>query len=218
MNWRFISQTIFFRNKKTNLVYLALGMVLIFSECKPFFRYPDNMKHIPEWWGSRKETVATVTEVYHQPETVFNYAYSVDGIVTESAYSFITRSNKGVVKGSKYMVVYNPENPKQHLFLLHKPHFEINEGVRYTEARFGNRKGKGGIITFKSTASAFGYNIIEFVASYEVNGVSYDRVSFFVLNDRNYVLEDLTGKKFTLTYWVKNPERSIIHLDEPILQ
>jgi hypothetical protein len=168
------------------------------------------MKDIPDWWVNRQEVIATLHEVYHQPETVFNYHFFVDGIKYYGGYGFSSHQT-GIIEGSKYYVAYNPENPKDHIILLHKPVFEEYEKTGYAVAQC-----RRGVTYYNLPNNVFGYDVWEFPCSYTVNGRNYKRVYFFILNDRNFKVEDIIGKKFKVKYWEENQWRSIILLDQPI--
>ena len=213
MKWKCLCYSLFFRNTKRNLVYWALGMFLLFSNCSGAGEY-YYYKKTPIWWQIRQETIAEVYEVQYQPNTVVRYHFFVDGYKYTGGYAFIGDSPNGFVPGSKYYVTYNPIDPSVNRIIFHKPVFGKDEKVEYAVATVGPKRGPGVLVV---PIHVFGsVPILTFNASFEVEGVRYSSVTYYVLNDKNYKPEDINRKKFKVKYWDVNPWRSIILLDEPV--
>lgn len=184
------------------LIFSILITLLLITGCKGYYMF----KHTHDWWANKEETTATVISVFHQPETVFRYEFFVDGKSYKGGYAFY-ENNEGVVVGTKYKVAYNPINPEQNHIQLHTQFFEESEKVSYT---FTEVKGISLIQVERD-----GFEIIRLSFTIVVDGKKYRAIRNEFINKEGYKYEDIVDKKFKVKYWVENPWRSIIMLDEP---
>lgn len=182
-------------------IYILIALLM--TSCTGYYMF----KNTPDWWETKEEVTATVIEVYHQPETVFRYQFFVDGNRYEGGYAYYVNED-GVVPGSKFKVAYNPENPNQNHIQLYKQLFEKEEDVAYTVGEAG-------------TTSIFpverdSIEVIRLWFFIRVNGRDYKAIRNDFVNTFGYTEEDVYKKKFKVKYWINNPYRSIILLDQPV--
>lgn len=200
-----------FINDNKIMILLTLNLLVLVS-CRPYYMF----KEPPHWWENRLETIGIVYEIKNQPETVIRYQFYVDGEKYTRGYVFLNESIKWVVEGSKFMIAYNPKNPNENHILLHEPRFSENDEVGFTDAEIQGINGKGLIVVYK--VPFFGnFELLELGISYNVAGNLYKNVTCYVLNDKSYNIEEIKRiRNFKVMYWVNNPWRSIILLDEPV--
>ena len=189
---------------KINFVYLFSFMLLLLIGCKGYYMF----KHTPDWWANKAETTATVISVHHAPETTFQYEFFVDGKAYKGGYAFYENVDM-VVVGSKYKVAYNPLNPTQNYIMLHNPIFEDNENVAYSIGVVSP-----GISVYY--AKQYKADLYKFTYTFYVNEKRYRAIEGYFLNINGSEKKDFAKKKFKVKYWVENPWRSIILLDEPV--
>lgn len=195
--------------------YLFLIATLFsFCACRLKYTYPYNEKDFPDWWHQRAITVATVYETFNRPRTIFNYSYLANGEKINSRSSY---GGTGIVLGSKYSVAYNPDIPWQHVLIRHEPIFEKDERTAQTIGVIGDKEEKESFKINRGAIPVFGYPVIETFATYYVDSVKYVSTQIYILNDKRYKTADIRGKKFKIQYWVDNPYRCIVFLDEPVI-
>ena len=183
-------------------IYIVLGLMLF--SCNMF------KPTIITVHSSRKETVMTIDDVIYNPETGISYSYTVDG----EKYTFGKNYNvsKPIAVGTKYVVAYNPDDPRRHITLSHKPVLEESEGVRYTIGRTGKGMGKY-YLNFKDSIEL---EIIRKGYSIQANGSLFRGNRRAMINEMGYSREDTEEKLFLVKYWTKNPLRNVMELDQPI--
>lgn len=187
-------------------IFIISFFWIFLSGCKGYYMF----KTTPQWWQSKHEVIATVISVLHQPETGFRYEFYVEGKRYEGGYSFY-ENNDGVVVGTKYKVAYNPSDPTQNHIQLHTQLFEDFETVGYSLGKVGPSIG---IIQDERDS----LEIIRLRFSFWVKEKRYRGVRNYIVNSYGYLPKDIEGKTFKVKYWVENPYRSIILLDELVIE
>lgn len=198
----------------------------------------SNIIETPEWWEQRKETEAFV---YHVSSLIAipNYAHYTY-IVNDSIYEdeFMTRYLGIFAENSKYLVAYNPDNPKENLFLEHKPIFENHQMMTYNLdliPQDWRKEGfrETGIIIFEknektiNTICVIGEarqlylgndSIISVSYNYKAGGDFFEYIVYRELNNFGYISDSLSGKIFMVQYIPSNPLRSRVLLNKPIIE
>ena len=113
---------------KNKYLFLSIGLFLVIQGCK-FSYFHHNTKKSPDWWENKQTTTARVYEILYYP-TMIKFKYNVNSGEFKH-YVHMSRSFLMPVTAS-YDLAYNPDNPKENVILLHKPHFYDDEEFVYT--------------------------------------------------------------------------------------
>jgi hypothetical protein len=154
-----------------------------------------------------KETYATLYRYGYGRGAVSMIFYWVDRQRYEVNGSF---SVQGKVIGDKYLIKYNPDNPKQ------IKEYTWNVGFLKTEKTVGTF----GIINgISSTNLIFERDKdMQIVFTYTVNGKEYQRSQDLQPDYKEKFPNLLVGQRYKVLYWDKNPQRAVLYLDKPIKQ
>jgi len=133
--------------------------------------------------------------------------------VNEKKYkAYLNRAaHFGNILGEKFLVVYEKEDPNKNIVLEHAPVFLKHE--KYQESI-------GAVIrifnpVFNNSKNIFKTNYyIDF--KYQVNGKIYKRTQGLPNNYEKKYGKIEAGQKYIVRYWIKNPNRAIIYLDQPV--
>jgi|GEM_PF-1647733 len=152
-----------------------------------------------------KETYATLYKYGHGRGAVNMVFYIVDGKRYEVSGYFDVY---GKVIGDKYLIKYNPNNPKQiyeyvwYVSFLTTEKTEVAIGqiddIWSKHIEFGRLRRDG--ITF----------------SYTVNERIYERTQYLQPDYKERYPNLSNGQKYKIHYWEKNPQRAVLYLDGPI--
>lgn len=189
----------------------------------------------PEWWEQRKETEAIVyRSTCFVDEGDMYYAYTAnDGKTYDDLKTDIPC--KAPPK-SKFMVAYNPDSPRDHLFLWHKPVFENHQTLRYDFDTIPQRawlksRRKKDIVTFEKnekmvkTIGLIGAarkmylgsdSIISVSCSFKASWKYLEFFSYRELNEAGYHPDSLKGKIFWVEYIPNSPWRMRVLFDQAI--
>jgi hypothetical protein len=135
--------------------------------------------------------------------------YFVDGENYESR--IVSTANSVNVVGEKFTVVYEEENPRKSI-VISLPVFSNNELEFVKETK--------GVITVGVHKYNFTEN--EFVMThaiefeYIINGKKYTKSQSLPKDYKKKYPSLKEGDKYCVKYWIKNFERVIINLDEPV--
>lgn len=113
---------------KTKYLFLSIGLFLIIQGCK--FSYSHHFtRDSPDWWENKQITTAKVYEIIYNP-TMIKFKYNV----TDREFNhYVYMSQSFLMPATaSYDLAYNPDNPKENVILLHKPHFYDDEDFIYT--------------------------------------------------------------------------------------
>ena len=185
-----------------------VGVLLVFS----FFSCRDLKQLVgkPEW-GGREEAVGTITMVHRIPDVLFDYRFEYNGKrykgewLLQRPFEYYRIPLEG-----KYMVHFDPTNPGE------------NSMIKIANPVFMEYEETGRVITkvLRSDVTRWprsGRMVwIRLDHGFQVNGVEYNWIYAEVYMHNAPRQRDLNGKRFWATYWKKNPQRSIIHLDQPV--
>ena len=205
---------------KRFIVPILLVSLIVIISCATTFK-------LPKWWDDRGETVATI--IWNNPglfPEIYEYAYKVNGqTYTDGGERY---GINGLAIGDKFMVAYSKSKPSRNYLLDCKIVFEEDELTATVP---------GEILNFtkmntKSYVRPLEKNqaIMYFHFAYSVNRVRYQRTNCFYSDDVNYpvgvewLVENAQndsllnkGLVFKIKYWLNNPQRSTIILNEPLI-
>lgn len=133
--------------------------------------------------------------------------YIVNGVkyevrTTSSAY-------EANVHGERFEVKYDKNNPAKSVVLTNKPVFLESEST-------GIEKGK--ITRLYRFAWGGGKDATNYAVEFEyiINGEKYKKSQELHPDYKEKYPELTKGKHYEVRYWVDNPERAIIHFDNPV--
>lgn len=120
------------------------------------------------------------------------FVYNVNG----KRYSKIYTSNKlNYINGEKFLIEYDSSNPKNFKVLLNSPIFLKMEDTDITKGYINK--------IFKMNNQYYYW--------YSINNIDYNKIAYY--KDENF--KKLKKMKiYKILYWKKNPQRSILLLDE----
>lgn len=152
-----------------------------------------------------KETYATLYRYGYGRGAVSMIFYWVDRQRYEVNGSF---SVQGKVIGDKYLIKYNPDNPKQ------IKEYTWNVGFLKTEKTVET---VGIINSISSTNLIFERDKdMQIVFTYTVNGKEYQRSQDLQPDYKEKFPNLSKGQKYKVLYWVENPQRAVLYLDNLI--
>jgi len=152
-----------------------------------------------------KETYATLYKYGYGRGAVSMIYYRVEGKLYKTNGSF---SVQGKVLGDKYLIKYNPDNPKQ------IKEYAWNVGFLKTEKTV---EAVGIINSISSANLIFGRaKDMQIVFTYTVNDKEYQRSQDLQPDYKEKYPNLSEGQKYKVLYWDKNPQRAVLYLDKPI--
>src|SRR5690625_985294 len=152
-----------------------------------------------------KETYATLYKYGYGRGAVSMIFYWVDGKRYE-VNSYFDANGKAI--GDKYLIKYNPDNPKQ------IKEYTWNVGFLTTEK---TEESVGVIENIDSKRIDFGRTRVSWISfDYTVNGKIYQRTQDLQPDYKEKYPNLSEGQKYKVLYWAKNPQRAVLYLDKPI--
>lgn len=152
-----------------------------------------------------KETYATLYRYGYGRGSVSMVYYWVDGKRYE-VNSYFDANGKAI--GDKYLIKYNPDNPKQIKEYIWYVSFLTTEKTEETVGMVEDIWSKN--IEFGRVKR----NGISFV--YTVNGKKYERTQYLQPDYKEKYPNLSKGQKYKVLYWVENPQRAVLYLDNLI--
>lgn len=146
-----------------------------------------------EFKGERKKTIVTIIKVipYRSGFTnVFRYQCK------DNFNEVLLPSRLTQVIGGKYEGYYDSLDNKNVVILYEKPVF------------VGGEKTKGVLGTIIEIGSA------GVLFNYQVKGIEYESMQYMEKGYRSKYSKIKEGVEFSIKYWVKNPQRSIMYFDK----
>ena len=156
-----------------------------------------------------KYTVGTITSL-KQGQSSSGLNAIVKFIINGKEYEKWIGSSKyeSNVIGEKYMVVYESKKPEQNIVLTYQPIFNKEEVTKETK----------GMIT---RLFRFSWNKNEYIPNYgiefeyEANGEKFTKSQSLLKDFKKKYPNLKEGNTYLVRYWVKNPQRAIIYLNQP---
>lgn len=129
--------------------------------------------------------------------------------VAGEKYSFLKTPNedKFNVIGEKYVLEYDAENPEEHRVISYKPLFLKEEKTSFVKGNIRR--------VFKFKKFTRNGSIYAITFEYTVNERTYKKTQDLPPNYKELYPALKKGNQYKVEYWIKNPERSIIHLNQP---
>jgi hypothetical protein len=182
---------------------LVLTTLVSCRDLKLLFSKPE--------WGGREEAVGTITMIHRLPDVLFDYRFEYNGRVYKGEWFLQTPFEYSQLPlEGKYMVQFDPTNPGR------------NSMIKLTSPVFMEDEKTGRVITkvLRSDVTRWPrsgrMDWIRLDHRFQVNGLEYNWIYAEVAMYNAPKQRDLNGKRFWATYWKKNPQRCIIHLDQPV--
>lgn len=149
-----------------------------------------------------KETVGTIYELYIPGGPSIRYEYYVENKRYTGGWMY-----QDIPVGWKFKVLYDSINPEWHRLLLEQPIFEDWEEVDSTYIR---------ILKVRMNFTAKEILLIQDAYFFARGGWRINIFTHRYLNTQGYTEDELLNNYFKVIYWVQDPSRCIIVLDEPI--